>query len=527
MVMKHQGIRFSLGNNSARFAGILLCVLLCLASAGQVAAQSVRIFPNKTELTTDENFVLSVEVRDSRGGHVPIPKWPEIPGFQAVGSSTSQNWVNGRVSVTFFRTYVPTKTGTSKVPAMTYKLKGKLHKNPAIRLKVKKGTGRRQQPQTRNPVDDFFNSPMDNFFGNGRRRQDPKKLDFKAVDADYFLSVNLNQDTAYIGEQVRGEVVLYVNQKDQGKIGVDGQAIMEMQQRIKNPSFWQENIELRDIPTARVQINGTNYIAYTLYRTILFPLQVGSIPFENIYLEGKKVMVATNASPLDKFFRNNTKFTPIRIKARDNTLKVLPLPPTNLPNANMVGKFKMTAELNSGNVNTGDNLELTVNIKGDGNVAMMLPPSIEFPEEFNSDEPNSEYKDRTTETSFYGDKTFKYFLVPARKGQYDLGPLAFYYFNSAKNAYDSLVVSNIPVKVSGEDLGNLMLKQSGLDRFYETALSDADDSLKKNSGSLGSLVFLGVILLMAGAVTFNIVQKKGKSKEENAPEEVADPWNRK
>jgi hypothetical protein len=487
-------------------------------------AQSVRIFPNQTELTTDDNFILSVEVRDHKGGHVPMPKWPEIPGFQAVGSSTNQQWVNGRVSVTFFRTYVPTQVGKFKVPAMSYKLKDQVHQNPEIKLTVKKGTGQRQQPQSRNPIDDFFKSPMDNFFGNGRKRQDPKKLDFKAVDADYFLSVNLNQDTAYLGEQVRGEVVLYVNQRDQGKIGVDGQAIMEMQQRIKNPNFWQENIELRDIPTARVTINGSNYIAYTLYRTILFPLQVGSIPFKDIYLEGKKVMVATNASPLDKFFRNNTKFTPIRIPARNNNLEVLPLPPTNLPNANMVGKFKMSAELNSGNVNTGDNLELTVNIKGDGNVAMMLPPSIDFPEEFNADEPNSEYVDRTTETSFYGDKTFKYFLVPRKSGSYDLGPLAFYYFNAAKNAYDSLVVSNIPVKVVGEDLDNLMLKQSGLDGFYETALADADQGLKTNGGSYGTVVFLGVILLLAGAVTFNVVRSKGQAKQPEKSVEGESPW---
>lgn len=524
--MKHVSIQINSRIISIRIAGVMVCAFLIAMNAGKLAGQTVRIFPNQTELTTDDNFVLNVEVRDYKGGHVPMPKWPDIPGFQAVGSSTSQNWVNGRVSVTFFRTYVPTKTGSFTVPAMSYKLKDKVHRNPAIKLKVTKGSGRRQQPQTRNPMDDFFRSPMDNFFGNGRRGQKPQKLDFKAVDADYFLSVNLNQDTAYIGEQVRGEVVLYVNQRDQGKIGVDGQAIMEMQQRIKNPSFWQENIELREIPMARVQINGTNYIAYTLYRTILFPLQVGSIPFKDIYLEGKKVMVATNASPLDKFFRNNTKFTPIRIKARDNKLEVLPLPPTNLPNANMVGKFKMTAELNSGNVQTGDNLELTVNIKGDGNVAMMLPPSIQFPAEFISDAPNSEYKDRTTETSFYGDKTFKYFLVPRRGGEYDLGPLAFYYFNAAKNAYDSLVVSNIPVKVTGEDLDNLMLKQSGLDGFYETALAEADDKLKRNTGSFGTLVFLGVILLMAGAVTFNVVRNKARANENDQQDEVNDPWGK-
>lgn len=503
------------------FRGILLAggLLLLLSQFGW--SQSVKFYVNQTELTTDDNLVLSVEVGGIKGGSVRIPNWPNIEGFQPTGSSQRQNWINGRASVTFSRTYLPTRPGKFTIPKLSYRLERQTYNQKPIRLTVKKGTGRRKQPQARNPFDDFFRSPLDDFFG--RKRQDPQQMEFKEVDADYFLSVNLNQDTAYVGEQVRGEVVLYINERDRGKIGVDGQAIMEMQQRIKNSGFWQEIIEFDQIPMSRVQINGKNYLAYTLYRTVLFPLASGTIAFKDIYLDGKKLMVATNASPFDSFFGKNTKYEALRIPANKRTLVVKSLPPTDLPNASMVGKFKMSAELNHAAVNTGDNLELNVQIKGDGNIAMMPPPATDFPEEFNSDEPNSAYKSRTTKTSFYGEKDFKYYLVPRRNGDYNLGPLKFFYFDPREKRYDSLVVDDIPIAVQGEDLDNLMLKQSGLDRFYESALSEAEEQVRRQGGG-GTLIFLGVILLVAGAFTFRFVRQKNAAAQ--VIEEEPDPWKR-
>ncbi|HHG84680.1 MAG TPA: hypothetical protein ENJ82_08015, partial [Bacteroidetes bacterium] len=233
------------------------------------------------------------------------------------------------------------------------------------------------------------------------------------------------------------------------------------------------------------------------------------IEFKDIYLEGKKIMVATNASPFDMFFGQNTKFEMIRIPANKRTLYVKQLPATTLPRANMVGKFKMTAELNSRQVNTGDNLELKVNIKGNGNIAMMAEPVTGIPETFEYEAPNSEYSSRTTDNSFYGDKTFTYSLVPTRSGKYDLGPLKFFYLNPKSGTYDSLVVANIPVQVTGDDLDNLVLKKSGLDRFYETALSNSGEKLRGH-GQSGVWAFLGILLLLGGAVVFRLVRKPEK-----------------
>lgn len=490
----------------AKRCSIFLAMLFLVA--GVIHAQKVRIYATADEITTDDQYQIKVEISDYRG-QVGYPQFPPISGFHAAGTSTQQNFINGRMTIAFARTYWPKKPGNFKVPAFSYKLNGKTFKSPPMSVKVKKGTGRRQQQQTqRNPFDDFFKSPFDDFFGGGRRKQQqPKDLKFEKAEADYFLSVNLDADSCYVGEQVRGEVVLYIAERDVRKIRVDGASIVEMQQRIKNTGFWQEIIDFKQVPQNRVHLNGKNYVAYTLYRTVLFPIKTGEIAFNDVYLDAKRMYVATNASIFDAFLGKNARYEPLKIRAGARSLYVKPLPRTDLPNASMVGKFKMNAELNTVAIETGGNLELAVNIKGNGNIAMMPEPVLNFPASFNHDAPNIEFNSRKSETSYYGDKDFKYYIVPTKGGDYDLGPLKFYYFNPKDERYDSLVVASLPVRVTGEDLENLVLQKTGLDSFYETALSDADAGLRKK-GNMGGIAFLGALLLLAGAVTYRVVRQR-------------------
>jgi hypothetical protein len=495
----------------------LLSILLTLTLGTTPAfAQQIQIGPNAKEITTDDQFVLSVTL-SGVSGQIPNPRFPEIKGLQMGSTSTSQNWINGLASVTFSRSYYATNPGSYNVPAFSYEIKGTVAQSPAFTLSVKKGTGKPKQQQgggffgQRDPFADFFNDP---FFGGGGRRP-AEDLKFKSLSADYFLSVNLDKEACYIGEQVHGDVVLYVNELDARKIKVDGQAVAEMQQRIKNNGFWQEIIELKEIPGERKQINGKNYIAYTLYKTVLFPIKTGDIEFKDIYLDGMKLAVATNADPMSRFMGRDMKFENIKIKASDRKLVVKPLPPTHLPDAAMVGKFKMEAGLNQKGVRTGENLELEVKIAGNGNIAMMADPTVVFPESFEVYDPATTYNSQVKGNGLLGDKSWKWSMLPMRSGDFDLGPLRFFYFDPDKGAYDSLVVPEIKVKVEGDDIENQRIGKSGTDEFYATALSKTSDALHATDKT-STWVLLGGLLLTGGVVVGGVLRRR-KSKPKHGP----------
>ncbi len=457
--------------------------------AGHLAAQQAQISINATEITIDEAFVMSVTLSGISGGQVPQPNFPVIKGMQMGQQGIAQNSINGKVSVTFSRSYYAGAPGTYKVPSMSYEFKGAATKSKGLSLKVKKSDGKQQQNRPRNPLEDFFNDP---YYSQGQRQQPQQDLKYKSLDAEYFLSVNLDKQSCYIGEQVHGDVVLYVNERDAGKIQVYINAVIEMQQRIKNTGFWQEIIELTEIPAERTQINGKNFVTYTLYKNILFAIKTGNIEFKDIYLDGMKLAIATNASPVARIMRQDTKFEKIKIEAADRKLVVKPLPPTQLIDATMVGKFKLEAKLSQKEIQTGQNLELEVKIAGNGNMAMMADPVIQFPEGFEVYDPNTQFNSKVQGNGLIGDKSWKWSMLPARAGDYDFGPISFYFFDPEKNAYDSLVVPELKVKVTGDDIENQRIGKSGTDQFYESALKSAHQDLNSSHVNSGWMLFAGL-----------------------------------
>lgn len=499
----------------------LIGLILSCLSVNPLSGQNVRIFTNSNDITTDDQLNLTVEVSNARG-NIAMPSFPEVKGFQRTGTSTQQSITPQGMSISFSQSYYPRATGSFTIPKFSYRIGSVSKSFGPVKVNVKKGTGkkRRQNSNQADPWGNFFKDPFDDFFrdpfGGGRQQED---LNYKETNADYFMSFNLNTDTCYLGQQIIGEVVLYINRRDAGKVSVDGMAILDMQQRIKNSGFWQENYEFKQVPQKAVELNGKQYLAYTLYRTYLFPLKTGEIVFDNLFLDAKKLFVATNASIRQQIMRQDQKFEPIKIRAPKRTLTVKPLPPTDLPNASMVGNFQMNGGMNVKQINTGEVLQLELNLNGSGNMAMLPDPSVDFPEEFEVDEPSSNLKTTTSERSYYGEKSFTYYLVPTRHGDYNLGPIKFYYFDPRKKAYDSLSIPDVPVKVTGEDLENLKLKQSGEDAFYSNAVLSASNGLDRDAPNT-LLLFLAPILLVLGGVAYHIFKRR--QPEKAAPETKKD-----
>ncbi len=472
--------------------------------------QKIRVYLNGNKISTDQVLQLNLEISGG-SGQVNYPNFPEIKSFQAGGISTSQNTSMGfgqNVNTfTFTRQYFPTKVGKFSIPSFVYEALGQRFVSPEMAVEVVKGSGQKpQQQQNQNPF---------GFFGGQQRQTNPNEIQYQETNADYFLAINLDKNECYVGEQVSGEVVLYINERDFGKVNVDVRDIIDMQQRIKNKDFWEEIIEFREIPTNKVVVNGKRYIAYTMYKTILFPLNPGVTGFKNIWMSGKKLHVATNLHPFDRMMGMGNKYEPIKIKAADRLLKVKALPTTILENAGSVGKFTMDAKISHEKIKTGEPLELKVNIKGNGNITLVPPPTLRKESSFQSYDVASDYTIHKSESSLYGEKEFTFVFVPTRAGEFNLGPLKFYYFKPAEQQYDSLQLEYLPILVEGENLENMIVKTGILDGFYKDRMELASDkvSWRVHPGKFGFLGLLSLVGLSALSVGIRKrkSQKKGKS----------------
>ncbi len=102
-------------------------------------------------------------------------------------------------------------------------------------------------------------------------------------------------------------------------------------------------------------------------------------------------------------------------------------------------------------------------------------------------------------------------MLPTRSGDFDLGPLRFYYFDPEKAAYDSLVVPELKVKVTGDDIENQRIGKSGTDDFYVSAFG-ASSAAVTNGNRVSMIVFVSGMVLVIGMVTTGLMRRRKVSK---------------
>jgi len=480
---------------------IIFTLFFLFGIFSSVSAQQVRFFTNKNQLTTDEILEISVEI--SGVSRVNYPSFPQMEQFASRGQSTSQNFGPSGSKITFTQSYQPLKPGKYQVPAVSVIIGGKTYSSEPLTVSITKGNGNTAQKNQgrNNRPDDFFSDPFNQFFSDPYNSKKQEPLKFTDVTADAFLSVELNKNECYVGEQLLCEVILFINRRDEGKIRVDGMEIANLHQRIRNRGFWEEKIDFTQIPIKQVTINGKPYNSYVLYRSVLFPTEAGKINFDDIYLEAKKLQVANNASIFDKFSGSDKRFENIKIKARSATLQVKSLPEHRLKPVATVGRFTFSGGLTPDSVSTGEPVELKIKLKGNGNAALISAPEIYSSPELETYEPGTSYFINKNEQTVFGENVFSYQFVPKSEGKHQIGPFVFYYFDPIKRAYDSLTSSPYYVYVTGGNLMDLKVNRSAPDKFY-LKRTQGNEGMELSRNFWNSYLWFLVLLIPAGVFIY-------------------------
>jgi len=410
-------------------------------------AQEIRSFLSAQRVGAGQEFTLNVLVI---GEKVSAISFPDAKGFKKGDTGFRQvSGARGEEN-TYSQAYVPTETGTFRIPAFAVEVSGKSVFMPSQFIEVVAG---RQTP------------------GGTLSGGNAATTRFTESTIDAFLRLELGRNTCLLGEPVKAEIKLYVRESDQSKVRYEPAQLQALRSRFQNPGVLIQQAnpaggEKAIAQTATTQ-KGVVYRVFTLHRCYLVPQQIGSVVLEEVMLDAEKQWAATNGQ---------TVFRPFRLSATAASLAVKPLPDTRLRNAQKaVGNFTLAARFSRNPAKTGENVQLIVEVSGTGNTAFVPAPRVRLDERnFVTYEPTASFSPKS-DTSIAGTRRFSYELTPAIAGIYTWAPIVLYYFNTASNRYDSLEYSVPQLKVEGKDNPQLVAARQ-LDNFYETALAQAGDS---------------------------------------------------
>ena len=390
---------------------IRLLVILGLALSVQpVRAQStpLSVSVDRTELTTDETLTLTIRIHVA-GQNVPQPTLPTLSGFEALGSSSTQQLsiINGAPSTTLIYSYQlrPVVAGELTIGAVSIELHEERYTSPPLTITVTQGSGRL-------------------YSDDSRREQD---LPSALGDKDFYVEALVDNPEPYLGENL-----VYTFRFFETNESARNGSLPSARPYYDGPAFtgfWNER-EV-DYNWYRATTNGRRY-SVTELSTVLFPTAEGDYMIEPSRLEVP-----------DSAFQTGGTIQTDRVRIR-----VQPLPP-GAPDSfvNAVGVFDIHADVSTTQIRDGESITLRVTVSGEGNVPIVADP--QWPQE--SPWRRFEKEDRVTTQVrtgvVQGQHVYEWLLVPTSSGTLWVPSLEISYFNPTDEQYHTIATESIPIMV--------------------------------------------------------------------------------
>jgi tetratricopeptide (TPR) repeat protein len=365
-----------------------------------------------------DQFQLAITVTGKDSGDAENPRISRFQGFQVVSgpnTSTQFQWVNGRSSgsKSFIYILIPEKEGQFTINPIEVRVGNKIFKTQPLQVRVT-SSSRYSPAQSRRPL-----NPLDPF----AEEDIPSR---RSMGDSLFIKSELNQTSACPGQQVTLSYQLYT------QVGVNG---IQLQDNPALSGFWVEDIEVEKNPKGILKIvNGREYQVFTIKKQALFATTTGKLVIPS---SAFAISAGNGSDPFGIFGRAQTLYR----KTDELFLDVKPLPvagrPANFRNA--VGSFNLTAGIDKTQAATGEAVALRIKLEGKGNLKMI--PDISMPAIPDFTVYSSKRADSVrafADGQIGGDKTWEFVIVPKAPGRQTIPSLSFSFFNTERNAYETV-----------------------------------------------------------------------------------------
>ena len=415
---------------------ITYILLLFVAIGNTEIAQKFTASASKTKVAVGETFQLTYSL-NANGSNFKMPALNEFDVYSGPNQSTSMSFVNGAMSQSISLSYILSakKEGKITIQPGSVSVNGATVQSNSLVIEVVKGSPTTQNQQ--NP-----NNP-------NQQQQNPTAPSSEDVGNNLFVKTTVNKTKVYQGEQITITHKVYTRYQLRGF------------QDIKFPDytgFWSQDVSSNNqqIQLTNENVDGVVYSVAELKRTYLFPQRSGKLTIEPMKVE-VVVRKQSNRQPrdiFDQFFGGGYVDANYSVKSKPITIDVIPLPEANKPAgfAGAVGDFSFKAEVNKDKVKANDAINLTVTITGKGNIKLVDPLKVNFPEDFETYDAKTKENISATVNGVSGSKTFDYLAIPRHEGDYKISDINFSYFDPEKKQYITLPSPEFKIHVDkGKD----------------------------------------------------------------------------
>src|SRR2546423_3832768 len=417
---------------------ILLVVTASIAMAqlARADAPSVTAVLSNSQATVGDTVELQIKVIGP--GDARPPEEISIDGLEIHSTGTSRQFeihnFSTSSSVTYNYTILPLRAGRFTIPPQTIQAGGKILRTPELVLNVADTAG---QTTTSRP-------------SRSTQRQSTTAGDL--VSAELIVP----KKAAYVGEIVPVQIRMGFDARVHPRLveppEITGQGFTA--QKLQQSS---QNLET---------INGKPFDVVT-FKTAITAARAGKFEIGPVKAKAQVVVprrrsAPRSRSPFDLFDQDDPFSDPffsnpfaqfgerrdISISSDPVALEVKPLPPNAPPSfSGAIGSFTMATDAKPKSVQVGDPITVTTTISGRGNFDRVNAPLLEDERGWHKYPPSSKFK-QDDEVGISGTKTFEIVVSPNENKQ-SLPPLAFSYFDPAKEQYVTLQSEAAAITVQG------------------------------------------------------------------------------
>lgn len=456
----------------------LLNIFLCFSGIAwaQSADNAATIEYGSKNLTLDQPFVISVVLRDVETR--PSVIFPEIKDLEkrSKSATSSVSTVDGRKVViqTITQEYYATKAGNYLIPEFTLTVNNvKLRSDETMVVFAKTGS-------------------------EGANAEDGDDVAVTEVDDNsqsVFLSVQTDKKQVYIRQGFSVRISLYIaeNAPVQMEFYRFNEQLQGILKALRPVNCWEENIGVEEIIKRKVTIRGRRYAEYNMYQARLFPITTEDISLPAVKLD---MLVTESGAAVNVEKKLVRGFT-----SRPVTVVVKQLPDHPLRDQVAVGQYSLKERLSSDLVYPGESVRYMFKVEGVGNIKAIPAPVIQASSSFDIYPPEVSQVIKRSYQSVVGEKTFDYFVVPRKDGEF---PLSRYfnwvYFDVEKQRYDTLT-SAASLEVRGDDYKLANLSLSGSSGLYDNLESlDSSRETIDYKKILKDLTNIVIVMLLAAMI---------------------------
>jgi hypothetical protein len=432
---------------------------------------------NSREVLVGNPFEVTFQLKNAK---VKKIEPPNFNGLQAQGPNIGQSfsYVNGRSSTNESYSYyvVANKQGTYKIgSAKVITNKGKTLKSKPLTVKI---------------VDR------------------PSTDDNSSLAGRVFLRTELSSTDVVVGEQVTVDIRIYT------QVGI------EQTEMVKEPAFedmYSHYLRSFSNRPEILVVEGSQYHTQIIRRIVVFPSKPGIITIEPAIIN---IGIASNTG--GGVF-NPFSLESYTIKSLPVELKVSELGGAVSGFSGAVGNYQMQIHVSKNKITSDDVVELTMRIRGQGDIKQVLTPNIGVDKKyFDQFKPNINEDIREGGGLLGGIKEFQYVLTPKATGTFTVHP-KFTYFDSKEKKFitiDTIVTIDIapgknklPTKAERAAAGDAPLVVEAIKPEdllgFKAPLTSAQFTKGKQGSFLGSLLFwVLTILPFIGLIGFLQWKKK-------------------